>query len=197
MDVMSIIEIVLIGVALATDAFAITISNCTAYKNGLTKKRELSMPITFALFQFLMPVVGFYLGSFFSGYIAGFSKYLTALIFFILAIKIVIDALLEKKNADKVDNKPKKTAFSFYLLLVQGVATSIDALFIGITFSASLSVSVFIASLIIGVVTFIIVSGALVVGKRLGGLLGKYAVVLGAVILFILAVKNLIEGIIG
>lgn len=193
--IMSIIEIILIGVALATDAFAITVSNCTAYKSGLNKKQELSMPITFALFQFLMPIIGFYLGSLISGYIKSVSSYITATIFFILAAKIVIGIIAEKNEQSKTEKK--KNRFSFYLLIVQGIATSIDALFIGIAFSASLSISVFIASAIIGVVTCIIVFGALIIGKRLGELLGKYAVILGAVILFIIAVKNLIEGIIG
>ena len=193
--VMSIIEIILIGVALATDAFAITVSNCTAYKTGLNKKQELSMPITFALFQFLMPIIGFYLGSLISGYIKSVSSYITATIFFILAAKIVIGIIAEKNEQSKTEKK--KNRFSFYLLIFQGIATSIDALFIGIAFATSLSISVFIASAIIGVVTCIIVFGALIIGKRLGELLGKYAVILGAVILFILAVKNLIEGIIG
>ena len=192
---MSIIEIILIGVALATDAFAITVSNCTAYKTGLNKKQELSMPITFALFQFLMPIIGFYLGSLISGYIKSVSSYITATIFFILAAKIVIGIIAEKNEQSKTEKK--KNRFSFYLLIFQGIATSIDALFIGIAFATSLSISVFIASAIIGVVTCIIVFGALLIGKRLGELLGKYAVILGAVILFILAVKNLIEGIIG
>lgn len=195
MMVMSIIEIILIGVALATDAFAITVSNCTAYKTGLNKKQELSMPITFALFQFLMPIIGFYLGSLISGYIKSVSSYITATIFFILASKIVIGIIAEKNEQSKTEKK--KNRFSFYLLIFQGIATSIDALFIGIAFATSLSISVFIASAIIGVVTCIIVFGALLIGKRLGELLGKYAVILGAVILFILAVKNLTEGIIG
>ncbi|MBQ9514232.1 MAG: manganese efflux pump [Clostridia bacterium] len=192
---MSITEIILIGVALATDAFAVTVSNCTTYKSGLTKKHELSMPITFAFFQFLMPVVGFYLGSIVSVYLKSFSKYITATIFFILAIKIIIEIVVEKKDGDI--SKPNKSGFSFSLLLIQGIATSIDALIIGVAFAGTLSISVFIAGLIIGTVTFIIVSGALIIGKKLGEILGKYAVIIGAVILFILAVKNLIEGIIG
>lgn len=193
---MSVWEIVLIGVALATDAFALTIANCTAYKNGLSKKKEWSMPVAFAVFQFLMPVAGFFIGSIFSEKLEQISKFITAGIFFVLALKIVIDNLKESKT--KKDNKEDcVTTFTFGVLLAQAVATSIDALMIGVTFSVSLSFSIFIAALIIGAVTFVIVSVALFIGKSLGNVLGKYAQWVGAVILFVLAVKNLVEGIVG
>lgn len=193
---MSVWEIVLIGVALAMDAFALTIANCTAYKNGLSKKKEWSMPVAFAVFQFLMPVAGFFIGSIFSEKLEQISKFITAGIFFVLALKIVIDNLKESKATN--DNKEEcVAAFTFGVLLAQAVATSIDALMIGVTFSVALSISIFIAALIIGAVTFVIVAVALFIGKSLGNVLGKYAQWVGAVILFVLAVKNLVEGIVG
>lgn len=200
---MTIWEVVLIGVALAMDAFALTIANCTTYKDSLTKTKEWSMPVAFAVFQFLMPVIGYYIGSLFANSLEKASKYITAAIFFVLAIKIVVDNIAEIKSRKKVTEESenpsatKNTNFSYGILIMQAVATSIDALMIGVTLAVSISFSIFIASLIIGAVTFVIVTVALFIGKSLGKVLGKYAQWLGAVILLALAIKNLVEGIIG
>ena len=64
---MSVWEIIIIGVALAMDAFALTIANCTTYEKSLTPVKEWSMPTAFALFQFLMPVIGYFVGGIFAG----------------------------------------------------------------------------------------------------------------------------------
>ena len=197
---MSVYEIILIGVALAMDAFALTIANCTTYKNGLTKTKEWAMPVAFGLFQFLMPVIGYYVGNLFSSYLEKISKFITAGIFFILAIKIVIDNIKEMKEIKTEEEKEKKgktVVFTFGILGAQAIATSIDALMIGVTFAIELTFSVFLASLIIGAVTFLIVAIALFIGKSLGKALGKYAQWIGAIILLALSIKNLIEGIVG
>lgn len=186
---MKFYEIILIGVALAMDAFALTIANCTTYKGKLNKWKEWSMPTAFALFQFLMPVIGFYIGAIFKDYVEKASGYITFAVFFILATKIVIDNLKKQKEQSYKPN------FNFGILTLQAVATSIDALIIGVTMAVNLS-SPFIPSLIIGVVTFIIVTVALIFGKKIGELLGKYAEWFGAVILYALSIKNLIQAII-
>ena len=225
---MSLLEVLLIGVALAMDAFALTVANCATYKKSLNKLKEWSMPTAFAVFQFLMPVIGFYIGSIFSSYLATISKYLTAGIFFLLAIKIVIDNVKEIKEIKAAeaaeesgftevrgagaaggvgangtangsgtakDDGKNGGVFTFWVLILQAVATSIDALAVGVTFSVELSFSVFAAAAIIGGVTFIIVAAALLIGKYLGKLLGKYATWLGAAILLALAIKNLVDAI--
>lgn len=185
---MSIFEIVLIGIALAMDAFALTIANCSTYKTSLNRKKEWSMPLAFAFFQFLMPVLGFYIGSIFQEVLTTFSSLLTFVIFFVLAFKIVLDNV----KSTKEDEANLSGNFSVSILILQGIATSIDALAIGITFTVSLS-SPFLASLIIGATTFVIVAIALYIGKSLGKILGKYAQWLGAIILFALAIKSLIQ----
>lgn len=187
-----------IGIALATDAFALTVANCTTYEKTLTRKKEWSMPCAFAAFQFAMPVLGFYVGNLVSDFLQSFAKFLTAGIFFILAAKIIFDIVEEKRKTADSKQSPQKTQnFTIDVLIIQAIATSIDAFAVGITFAASsLPFSVFIAAGIIGVITFAIVVFALFIGKSLGKLLGDYAVWLGAIILFALAIKNLIEGII-
>ena len=189
-------EVLLIGIAMATDAFAVTVSDCAVYKKTLTLKKVWSLPCAFAAFQFLMPVLGYYVGSLVSGFLQSFAKFLTAGIFFILAVKIVLD-IFEKSHKDKKKAHPKQSStFTVKTLLLQALATSIDALAVGITFAAGTGFSVFAAAGIIGAVTFILVSAAIFIGKFAGNITGEYSVWLGAAILLALAVKNLIEGII-
>lgn len=194
---MNILDIFLIGVALSMDAFALTIANSTTYKNSLNRKKEWAMPVTFALFQGVMPLIGYYIGSLFFGYVEGYIGYITAGIFFILTGKIVFDiikdAKAEKSGTPKEDKKTHN--FTVWILLIQAVATSIDALAVGVTLVSS-TISIFIAIGIIAGVTFLLVTVALFIGKYLGSLLGKYATYVGAILLFALAVKNLVQAII-
>ena len=183
---MQLYEIVLIGIALSIDACAVTIANCATYKNCLNKKKEWSMPVTFAIFQGLMPLIGYFIGSLFASIIAPVTKFITAAIFLFLAVKIIIDVF---KEDEKVCSR---TSLSIGLIALQAVATSIDALAVGVTF-INLSFSVFLAVAVISGVTFLLVSLALLFGKTLGNLFGKYAEWLGAGILLFLSIKSLIE----
>ena len=196
---MSILDVILIGVALSIDACALTIANCTTYKSTLTRKKEWYMPIAFAIFQGAMPLIGFLIGYLFRDYIGTVIKYISAGIFFILAGKIVFDIIrdaFKEKCIMEVKECKKTVQFTITLLLIQAVATSIDALSVGVTF-IDLNFSVYLAVLIIAVITFTLVSLALFFGKYLGKLFGKYAEWVGAIILFAIAIKTLLEAIIG
>lgn len=187
-----------IAVALAMDAFALTIANCAVYKNTLNRKTEWSMPAAFGTFQFLMPIIGFYIGTIFSSAIKSAAGYVTAAVFLALSLKIIFDNLKDKFKSEEVAIGEKKQAvFTYKILVLQAVATSIDALLIGASsFAFNLS-SPFICALIVGVITFGIVFTALFIGKAFGKALGKYAEWTGALILFALAVKELVLAIIG
>lgn len=201
---MGVLDVVLIGAVLAIDAFAITIANCTTYKNCLAGKRGLKLPITFALFQGVMPLLGYFLGLLINiasnGFIEKISGFLTFTIFLILAIKIVIDNIKEIIECNKiVEVKPcqsekKNSKLTIGILLLQGLATSIDAFAVGLTF-ITVQFSVYVAVLIIALITFLLVLLALFFGKYLGKVFGKYAEWFGAVILLALAVKALIGAI--
>lgn len=185
---MDFIAISLAGLGLAIDASAVTIANCTAYKGKLNKMKEWSMPIAFTIFQMLMPILGFYIGSIFASHVRSISGYITAGVFLLLSLKIVYDNIFKKEDEQQDDKKE----FNLSILIIQAISTSIDALFVGVTFAMTLS-SPFIPSLIIGGVTFLMVTIALLFGKYLGKLFGKYAEWVGAIILFALALKSLIE----
>ena len=194
---MDYLNIVFIGIALAIDACALTIANCATYKDALNRKKEWAMPITFALFQGVMPLIGFLLGWLIKDYVAGVLDFISAGIFFILSLKIVIDIIKEKKESKKVEevDKTKKVAkFTIPVLLVQGLATSIDALVVGVTLVNG--VPIYISVIIISAITFALVTLALLFGKFLGKIFNKYAEWVGAGILLALAIKSLIEGLI-
>lgn len=186
---MNYLDVVLIGLVLSMDACALTIANCTGFKNKLTKKQEWSMPVCFAVFQGVMPIIGFLFGSLFTDQLKQISGYLSAGIFLILGIKIVYDTVKEMRQKEETVTRSE---FSWSILLIQAILTSIDALLIGLTFVGA-EISVYLSVTIIAGVTFVLVTVALVFGKYLGNLLGKYAGWIGAVILFILAAKTLIE----
>ncbi len=192
---MELYDIILIGVALSMDACALTIANCTTYKCSLNGKKEWLMPTAFALFQGIMPLIGFFIGSLFASVIGQVGEYITAVIFFFLAGKIIFDIIKDKKSPKCNECNTTAHNFTLPILLAQALATSIDALAVGVTL-ISLTFSVYLAVVVIAAVTFILVSAALLFGKSLGKLFGEYAEWVGAAILLALAVKSLVTAII-
>jgi putative Mn2+ efflux pump MntP len=190
---MTIWDIILIGLAMAMDASAVTIANCTTCKTKLSLTKEWSMPVTFSLFQILMPIIGFYLGSLFTSYLSG-TDYIVAVVFFVLGLKVILDGIKEHREKGECPINPPEVSYA--TIIIQGVATSIDALIIGVTLSMSFA-SPFLPCLIIGAVTFATVSIALLLGKYLGHILGEYSPYIGAIILFGLSIKSLLSGILG
>lgn len=189
---MQIYDVILIGIALSIDAMALTIANCATYKKTLTKKRAMFMPLFFGAFQGIMPLLGFFIGKFLLGFISSIIEYFVSAVFLILAIKIVIDILKARKCEKGEVENCKITYFTIPILLLQAVATSIDALVVGVTFF-ELTFSVYIAVLIIAVITFALVWLSLFFGKKLGSAFGSYAEWVGAGILLFLAIKNLVQ----
>jgi len=194
---MELLDIVLISIALSMDACVLTIANCATYKQTLTTKQEWAMPTAFAIFQGVMPLIGFFIGSVFSSILGMVAEYVSIIIFFILAVKIIIDIIKERNIEQPIQKEQvcKKAKFTLYVLLIQAIATSIDALAVGVTF-INLKISVVVAVLIIAIITFALVTIALLFGKSLGKLFGKYAQWVGAIILLLLAIKSLISALI-
>ena len=179
---MSIIEIILIGIGLAMDAFAVSVSNAMTFEN-LDLKKKLSISLSFGFFQALMPFLGCKAISFIAQKISGYSGIIVFIILMIIAIKMLYDGI-------KGDEGECKNKFTYSLLLVQAFATSIDALAVGVGFSLK-SVNIYVACLTIGVTTFILSSCGLFLGRKFGKLLGNKALIVGSVILMAVAVKAL------
>ena len=176
---MSISEIVLIGIALSMDAFAVCIASSMVYTN-MTGPRKLSMPIMFGLFQGIMPILGFFLGSLFASFIERWSGPISMLI---LGINMIREGLAKDEESE-----PKK--LTLWILLVQAVATSIDAFAIGVSFAAN-SANIWQSAPIIAVTTFVLSLIAVFVGTKAGEKLGDKAEILGGIILIIIGIKSL------
>ena len=188
---MSWLEILVLAVALSIDACVVSFSYGISFNQNRLRNSLLLASFT-AFFQGLMPLLGFLLGNTFAKSVSKYAGFISFGIFFLLALKILVDVLKER---NKKEEEKKSSSFTYPLLLVQAVATSIDAFIIGITLATS-TFSIFSSIAIISFVTFLLVSLALLLGKYLGNILGKYAEWTGMIILFLLAIKNLIQALI-
>ena len=173
-------ELILTGLALSMDAFAVAISNLCSFKKS-NLKMFLFMSLAFALFQAVMPVIGFYAGSLFSGFLEKYAGIVTLLILGFIGIKAIIEAF---KDEDKICR-----LLTFPLILIQGIATSIDALLVGVSFCAN-SVNIWYAASVIGITTLIVVLLAIPLGRKFGNVLGAKAQIFGGVILCAIGIKS-------
>ena len=173
---MNIIEIILIGLSLAMDAF--TISICMSIKNNSYKIGFITA-IFFSIFQFMMPILGFYLGNIISNKIINYHSYFSSILLIIIGILLI--------KEDKISDVDK---FRYQELLLLSIATSIDAFVTGISFSF-IKTNILLSSTIIGIITFILC----MIGYYLGNLLNKkahqYANVIGGITLIIIGIKLL------
>lgn len=182
---MSFLSIVLIAVGLGMDAFAVSIGV------GLSAKRLSLRPILrlsfhFGFFQFMMPILGWLAGRTVSHYIEAYDHWVA---FFLLACiggKMIVDAFGKEEAVDY--NDPTRGSS----LVVLSIATSIDALAVGLGF-AVLDIGIVYPSVIIGVVAFAMTAVGMVFGDRLGRIGGKRIEILGGLILIGIGLKILVE----
>lgn len=185
---MSVIEFILIGIGLAMDAFAVSI--CKGL--GMEKVNRLHCVIIAAFFggfQFIMPVIGWALGKQFESYIQSVDHWIAFGLLVFLGLKTVLEAVKEKEEecVEKTES-----ILNVKELLLMAVATSIDALAVGITF-AFLQVRVMEATVIIGIVTFILCIFGVFVGNIFGSRFKKRASVAGGVILIFIGTRILLD----
>ena len=181
---MGIIEIILIGVALSADAMSVTVCNMLANPN-MSRGRALSMPIAFGFFQGLMPLLGCLAGSLAASFI---DKYAGIIAFAILAI-IGGNMIREGLKNDGDEGGAKNLSVS--ALLMQSIATSIDAFAVGVTFVAS-DQSILLSASIIALCTFLLCCLMLVIGRKAGSLLGQKAQIAGGIVLVLIGLKALL-----
>lgn len=183
---MGFMEIALIGVGLAMDAVAVSMTNGMIYKN-LALRDYTGMLMFFSGFQMLMPLVGYFAGSFFAEAMTTYSGFVILLILGIIGGKMIKEGVVHLRE----HQQPRNRTLTMGILFFQAVATSIDALAVGIGFSF-MRVPLIPAVVEIGVITAVMVMGAIFVGRRFGDLLGSKAEILGGTILVIIGVKAIL-----
>ena len=185
---MGVITIILISIGLAMDAFAVSISNGMCFKE-FKRKDAFATALTFGLFQGIMPVLGYLVGSAFLDTISFLDHWIALFLLGAIGINMISEGIKAYKNPNE---SCKTTAFSIKLLLVQGVATSIDALAVGISFAVT-KTNIGIAALSIGVITFCCCLLGTFLGKRFDKLFKDKAEIFGGCILILIGLKIFIE----
>lgn len=186
--ILSIIEIILLGLGLAMDASAVSMTNGMTMK-PMKLKGTLATAFAFGLFQGVMPLIGYFAGSVFAGYMAAIDHWIALILLGFIGGKMLWDAF---KKEDEV--VPAAHKLTLKLLLVQAIATSIDALAVGVSFAA-MNVNIFIAVSIIAALTFICSINAVLVGKKCGDFLNQKAEIFGGCILILIGLKIFLDGI--
>ncbi|MBO5617813.1 MAG: manganese efflux pump [Pseudobutyrivibrio sp.] len=187
---MSVLDIFLLGVGLSMDAFAVAICKGLAMKK-VNKKQMLLIALFFGGFQALMPLIGWLVGSTFAKKIAAFDHWIAFILLAIVGGNMVVDAIKEWKEEDKVEIVDPPIDFKELTLL--SIATSIDALACGVTFSFYEDFNIIKAIAIIGVTTFVISAGGVYVGNIFGDKYKAKAQLVGGIILIFLGIKILLE----
>lgn len=189
--IMFFVKSIMLGIGLAMDAFSVSVAN------GLsdTKMKTPKMTViagTFSFFQALMPMLGWFLVHAFITQFKVFEKFIPYIALILLSYiggKMLYDSF--KKNEEDITT----SEITFSVLMVQGIATSIDALSVGFTISDYNAVMALISSLIIAVVTFIICMAGIEIGKSAGTKLVDKSGVLGGVILIFIGLEIFISGV--
>lgn len=186
---MGIVELLFIAIALSMDAFAVSVTNgMTILK--LKVKHSVIIALAFGFSQLLMPILGYYLGMGFEAYINAFAHWIALILLSFIGGKMVIEGI-KCKN----ENKCGIRCFSLKVIIVQAVATSVDALMVGVTFAAMGANLLFSVSMI-GIITFLISLSGVYIGKKFGDMLKSKSEILGGIILIIIGLKIFIENLI-
>ena len=185
---MDFLTVLLIGIGVAMDAFSVAVTDGIVLKKPKVQE-AVKIALFFGIFQFLMPCAGYILGSAFARYITAFDHWIAFILLVFIGGKMLFEAITEKEEKEAIKNP-----LSFATLIVLAVATSIDALAVGVTFATIPGgLSVFAASGVIGLVTFFISFAGVYIGSKFGNLLGNKAEIAGGIVLLGIGIKILIE----
>jgi putative Mn2+ efflux pump MntP len=180
---MDLVLIFFIAVGLSMDALSISvIGGCSSKKNNILEGLKISL--FFGGFQFLMPLIGWYLGVGIEKYISSFDHWVSFLLLSLIGIRMIYSSFDKSKGEINFS--------SFYSLILLSIVTSIDALIVGISLGL-MSIPLFLSAIIIGLVTFLLCFMGYLLGKRIGLILGKKTEIIGGLILIIIGLKTLIN----
>ena len=186
---MTLLEIFLVGVGLSMDAFAVAICKGLAMPR-VNRKRTLLIGLYFGVFQALMPLTGWLLGSQFARHVTKMAPWIA----FVLLAWIGGNMIRESLSKNEEDGEPESGELRHRELLMLAVATSIDALAVGVSFSmVKLSISIGAAAALIGCTTFAISVGGVFVGHIFGAKYKNRAEFVGGAILVLIGLKILLE----
>lgn len=186
---MDIISILFLAVALAMDAFGVSITDGIIVKN-IRIRDAIKIGLFFGGFQFIMPCIGSFLAGFAVNYIKTFDHWIAFGLLVFLGVRMIIEA---KKEEKEIPSDP----LSLQTLVFMAIATSIDALAAGVTIAAAGTETVLFPATVIGIVAFVFSFAGLYIGNKFGDILGEKAEVFGGVMLIFIGAKTLLEHLFG
>ncbi len=182
---MSFSELLLIAIGLSMDAFAVAV--CKGLSVGKTKVRHYIITgLWFGGFQALMPFLGYLLGTTFEKYIVAFDHWIAFILLSVIGINMIKEGFSKEENETDA-------SFSFKNMLLLAIATSIDALAVGVTFALLPDVNIFHAVSLIGMTTFILSAIGIKIGSVFGMKYKSAAEITGGIILILMGTKILLE----
>ncbi len=185
-----VITAVFMGISLAMDAFAVSI--CKGLAVGKVKPSHMAIAgAWFGGFQVIMPLIGYFLGSSFHSYIEKFDHWVAFVLLVLIGANMLREALSKKEEEDT------NASFGFKTMFVMAVATSIDALAVGIALAMDETTNIWLSVTCIGVITFLMSAAGVKIGSVFGDKYKQKAEIVGGVILIVLGIKILVEHMIG
>ena len=183
---MDSITLFVLALGLSMDAFAVSISNSMCF-SGLRRNEAALTSLSFGVFQGLMPVAGYFAGRAFADVVSAFDHWIA------FALLSLIGLNMLREGLSKEETEAEDASFTFRSMLVLAIATSIDALAVGITFGLLPDVRILPSALLIGCTTFIFSAVGLKVGNVFGLKYKSKAEIAGGVILILIGLKILLE----
>ncbi len=181
---MNFVEVIFVAFGLAMDAFAVSVASGVTIKN-LKVNHALKIAIFFGGFQALMPVVGWFSGLSLRNFISGVDHWVAFGLLSFIGAKMIYEAA-------KMGPRKKDDPLNIYILLILSIATSIDALAVGITF-AFLNIAIIIPIIIIGIVTFVLSFLGVFIGNKIGHFFERKIETAGGLVLIGIGIKILLE----
>lgn len=182
---MDLFTVFIIAVGLAMDAFAVSVASGVTIKN-MHLRQTLTIALSFGLFQGIMPIIGWLAGVSFRDYIADYDHWLA------FGLLVAIGAKMIYESFQLEDDECGEFCMTGGRLLLLSIATSIDALAVGLSFSF-LNVTILTPALIISVVTFILSYAGIIMGQRIGHLFEGKIEIVGGIVLILIGFKILLD----
>lgn len=183
---MGVMEIIIIGISLSMDAFAVSV--CSGLKmDRIDYGKAALISLSFGGFQALMPALGWALGQFFAAYVDKYDQYIAFFVLAFLGCKMLWD-VFRGGDGSAVGRLDMRSIFAM------SFATSVDALAVGVTFGMDQTVRIAPAAMLIGATTFIICFAGVVIGNIFGARWQRKAQIVGGLMLIMVGLKILLEG---
>lgn len=190
---------ILLGIGLAMDAFSISLAN-GLNEVSMSKPKMCKVAGTYAFFQAVMPMAGWICVHTIVEYFTHFQKFIPWIALVLLLCiggKMIFESVKENRQKSELESEaePKSKCLTFRVLMIQGIATSIDALSVGFTIADYTWIFALVASLIIAFVTFVVCLAGLLIGKRFGTKFADKAQIVGGLILIGIGIEIFVKGV--